>query len=157
MTNSTIMSNQERRRIALIHGDRIGKESVPVAVDLLRRDVGPGIVLEFVDSPWSCDHHLELGPMVPEDALKITSPVDAIFPGAVGGPPCPGPYLDLGSRDYRTTRNPGAQAGVPASLGVRSKRGNAQPSVIAREAAQSPPSRFPRDGRGGWASAQSST
>lgn len=74
-------------RIAVIPGDGIGKEVVPVAVDLLRRateGVAPG--LEFVEFPWGCDYYLATGRMMPEDALETLRPFDAIFLGAIGDP-----------------------------------------------------------------------
>jgi len=76
-----------RFRIAVIPGDGIGKEVVPVAVDLLRRatqGAGPG--LEFVEFPWGCDYYLESGRMMPDDALGTLRPFDAIFLGAIGDP-----------------------------------------------------------------------
>jgi tartrate dehydrogenase/decarboxylase/D-malate dehydrogenase len=74
-------------RIAVIAGDGIGKEVVPVGVDLLRRATAgePG-GLEFVDFPWGCDYYLASGRMMPEDALETLRPFDAIFLGAIGDP-----------------------------------------------------------------------
>jgi tartrate dehydrogenase/decarboxylase/D-malate dehydrogenase len=74
-------------RIAVIAGDGIGKEVVPVGVDLLRRATfGEPRGLEFVDFPWGCDYYLTSGRMMPEDALETLRAFDAIFLGAIGDP-----------------------------------------------------------------------
>jgi tartrate dehydrogenase/decarboxylase/D-malate dehydrogenase len=74
-------------RIAVIPGDGIGKEVVPVAVDLLRTAaVGEPRGLEFVAFPWGCDYYLASGRMMPEDALETLRAFDAIFLGAIGDP-----------------------------------------------------------------------
>jgi tartrate dehydrogenase/decarboxylase / D-malate dehydrogenase len=74
-------------RIAVIPGDGIGKEVVPVAVELLRTaTVGEPRGLEFVDFPWGCDYYLASGRMMPEDALETLRTFDAIFLGAIGDP-----------------------------------------------------------------------
>jgi tartrate dehydrogenase/decarboxylase/D-malate dehydrogenase len=74
-------------RIAVIAGDGIGKEVVPVGVDLLRRaTAGEPRGLEFVDFPWGCDYYLASGRMMPEDALETLRAFDAIFLGAIGDP-----------------------------------------------------------------------
>jgi tartrate dehydrogenase/decarboxylase / D-malate dehydrogenase len=74
-------------RIAVIPGDGIGKEVVPVAVDLLRAaTVGEPRGLEFVDFPWGCDYYLASGRMMPDDALETLRAFDAIFLGAIGDP-----------------------------------------------------------------------
>ena len=77
----------EPLRIAVIAGDGIGKEVVPVGVDLLRRaTAGEQRGLEFVDFPWGCDYYLASGRMMPEDALDTLRAFDAIFLGAIGDP-----------------------------------------------------------------------
>jgi tartrate dehydrogenase/decarboxylase/D-malate dehydrogenase len=74
-------------RIAVIPGDGIGKEVVPVAVELLRSaTLGEKRGLEFVDFPWGCDYYLASGRMMPEDALETLRAFDAIFLGAIGDP-----------------------------------------------------------------------
>ena len=82
------MARAERSfRVAVIPGDGIGQEVVPVAVDLLRRatdGVPPG--LQFTEFPWGCDHYLETGRMMPEDALETLRGFDAVFLGAIGDP-----------------------------------------------------------------------
>ncbi|MFP5342788.1 MAG: tartrate dehydrogenase [Candidatus Limnocylindria bacterium] len=84
--SSPASSHPPRRRIAVIAGDGIGREVVPVAVDVLQAAVGTDVVLDTVDFPWSCDHYLETGSMMPADGLDTLRGFDAIFLGAVGDP-----------------------------------------------------------------------
>src|SRR5262245_2156082 len=75
-------------RIAVIPGDGIGREVVPVGVDVLRAaesTVG-GFRLEMVEFPWSCEYYLEHGRMMPEEGIEQLRSFDAIFLGAVGWP-----------------------------------------------------------------------
>jgi tartrate dehydrogenase/decarboxylase/D-malate dehydrogenase len=82
-----VAGHPETKRIAVIPGDGIGKEVVPVAVDLLGRVTEGGDVrLEFTSFPWGCDHYLETGRMMPEDGLEQLAAFDAIFLGAIGDP-----------------------------------------------------------------------
>ena len=75
------------RRIAVIPGDGIGREGMPVAVDLLRAaTAGGGVELRFDDYPWGCDYYLAEGAMMPADGLDRLKPHDAILLGAVGDP-----------------------------------------------------------------------
>ncbi len=75
-------------RIASIPGDGIGREVVPVAIDLLREVVRRGgrARLEVEEFPWSCDYYLREGRMMPEDGLELLRPFDAVFLGAIGDP-----------------------------------------------------------------------
>lgn len=80
-------SRAEPLRIAVIPGDGIGREVVPVALDLVRRALGPaGPALDSTEFPWGCDFYLETGRMMPEDALETLRRFDAIFLGAIGDP-----------------------------------------------------------------------
>lgn len=73
-------------RIAVIPGDGIGKEVVPVTVELLRRAVRDDAVPDFDEFPWGCDYYLANGEMMPADGLEILRRYDAVFLGAVGDP-----------------------------------------------------------------------
>jgi tartrate dehydrogenase/decarboxylase / D-malate dehydrogenase len=73
-------------RIAVIPGDGVGKEVVPVGLDVLR---ALGVPLTFDELPWGCDFHARTGRMMPEDALAILAGYDAIYLGAVGWPTVP--------------------------------------------------------------------
>jgi tartrate dehydrogenase/decarboxylase/D-malate dehydrogenase len=75
-----------RRRIAVIPGDGIGREVMPVALDAVHAALGSDAELETVEFPWSCDHYLQTGEMMPSDALETLMGFDAIFLGAVGDP-----------------------------------------------------------------------
>ena len=74
-------------RIAVIPGDGIGQEIVPVAVDTVRAAVAfDGVEATFDESPWGCAYYQRQGVMMPEDGLDLLRPYDAIFLGAVGDP-----------------------------------------------------------------------
>ncbi len=76
-----------RYNIAVIAGDGIGREVVPAALAVLH-EAGHrgGFSLECTDFPWGCDHLGRTGQMMPEDALELLRPFDAVFLGAVGSP-----------------------------------------------------------------------
>jgi tartrate dehydrogenase/decarboxylase/D-malate dehydrogenase len=76
-------------RIAVIPGDGIGREVVPVATDLLATvtQLGGHARLVREEFPWGSDFYLREGRMMPEDGLATLRPYDAIFLGAVGDPP----------------------------------------------------------------------
>ena len=76
----------ERRRIAVIAGDGIGREVVPIALDIVRVAARDEVTLDTVELPWSCDFYLETGAMMPADGLETLRGFDAIFLGAVGDP-----------------------------------------------------------------------
>src|SRR5215470_13416477 len=73
-------------RIAVIPGDGVGKEVVPVGLDVLR---ALDVRLTFDELPWGCDYHARTGRMMPEDALGTLAGYDAIYLGAVGWPTVP--------------------------------------------------------------------
>lgn len=70
-------------RIALIPGDGIG---IPVSEAAVRVLSASGAALEAVSFPWSCEHYLQHGAMMPEDGIETLRGFDAIFLGAVGWP-----------------------------------------------------------------------
>ncbi|MCY1666765.1 tartrate dehydrogenase [Rhizobium sp. SL86] len=71
-------------RIALIPGDGIGVPVTEAALAVAAK-VLPGKI-ETVTFPWSCDHYLQTGRMMPEDGIETLRRFDAIFLGAVGWP-----------------------------------------------------------------------
>lgn len=71
-------------RIAAIPGDGVGVDVTEAALAVLER-VLPGR-LEVVRLPWSCDHRLATGAMMPEDGITRLRGFDAILLGAVGWP-----------------------------------------------------------------------
>jgi tartrate dehydrogenase/decarboxylase / D-malate dehydrogenase len=77
-------------RIAVIAGDGIGREVTPAAFEVLEAaGRAHGFALEPTELPWSCDHYVETGRMMPPDALQALAREDAIFLGAVGRPDVP--------------------------------------------------------------------
>uniref|UniRef100_A0AAU2K0G1 D-malate dehydrogenase (decarboxylating) n=1 Tax=Streptomyces sp. NBC_00049 TaxID=2903617 RepID=A0AAU2K0G1_9ACTN len=76
--------------IALIPGDGIGNEVLPAAREILEA-VGRRHALTFTyeQFDWSCERHLRLGSMMPEDGLEQLRRHDAILLGAVGYPGVP--------------------------------------------------------------------
>ena len=72
-------------RIAVIPGDGVGAEISEEAVRVLDAAAeihGFGVETETFD--WSCDRYLELGEMMPEDALETLQAFDSIFLGCIG-------------------------------------------------------------------------
>lgn len=78
-------------RIALIPGDGVGPEVIPVAVAALRAAsrLQSRFTIETADLPWSCAWYLTHGQMMPADGLAILAEFDAILLGAVGYPGVP--------------------------------------------------------------------
>jgi tartrate dehydrogenase/decarboxylase / D-malate dehydrogenase len=77
--------------LAVIPGDGIGREVVPEGVRAMRRagELTDAFSLEVREYPWSCQHYLETGRMMPEDGLQQIADSDAIYLGAVGYPGVP--------------------------------------------------------------------
>jgi tartrate dehydrogenase len=71
--------------IALIPGDGVGGEITDEAVRVLdaAADIH-GFEVSTASYDWSCDRYLELGSMMPENALEILSEFDSIFLGCIG-------------------------------------------------------------------------
>ena len=78
-------------RIAVIPGDGIGKEVVPVGLAAARRalEVAGSQGIETTDLDWSCERYLRQGSMMPSDGLTTIADHDAILFGAVGSPSVP--------------------------------------------------------------------
>jgi tartrate dehydrogenase/decarboxylase/D-malate dehydrogenase len=74
-------------RIAVIAGDGIGREVIPVGIEVIEA-VGAryGFQFEWAHFPWGSDYYFEHGAMMPADALDQLRPMDAIYLGAVGDP-----------------------------------------------------------------------
>jgi len=74
-------------RIAVIAGDGIGQEVIPAAITVLERAAARGgFRFEWRHFPWGSQHYFDRGRMMPEDALELLRPFDAILFGAVGDP-----------------------------------------------------------------------
>ena len=75
------------KRIAVVPGDGIGKEVIPLALEVLRASGAP---LEFTTFDWGADRYLIDGTTVPPDGFgMLARDFDAIFVGALGDPRVP--------------------------------------------------------------------
>ncbi|MGO4855223.1 tartrate dehydrogenase [Phaeovulum sp. W22_SRMD_FR3] len=73
--------------LALIPGDGIGVDVTEAALRVAHAAGARfGFSLETTTFPWSCDHYLTHGMMMPEDGIAQLSGFDAIYLGAVGWP-----------------------------------------------------------------------
>lgn len=77
-------------RIAVIAGDGIGREVVPVGMNVLDA-VGSRFDLSFEwdEFDWSCERYQRTGAMMPDNGLSLIENHDAIYLGAVGYPGVP--------------------------------------------------------------------
>ncbi len=81
---------QNKFRIAVIPGDGIGKEIIPVGQALTDQAAQIcGFSVEWTTFDWSCDRYVEKGAMMPDDAIEQLKQFDAIFLGAIGWPTVP--------------------------------------------------------------------
>lgn len=78
-------------RIAVIPGDGIGKEVVPVGIAVARRalELTGTSTIATTDLDWSCERYARDGSMMPADGMRVLAEHDAIFLGAVGFPGVP--------------------------------------------------------------------
>ncbi len=77
-------------KIAVIPGDGIGKEVIPVGQTVLEAvSKKYGIDITWQEFDWSCETYQQTGRMMPEDGLDQLAPYDAIYLGAVGFPGVP--------------------------------------------------------------------
>ena len=74
--------------IAVIAGDGIGKEVIPVGCDILlaAQEAAGDFELLFDEFPWGTEYYLEHGRMMPPEALDVLAGYDAIYLGAIGFP-----------------------------------------------------------------------
>ncbi|MBI3401589.1 MAG: tartrate dehydrogenase [Acidobacteria bacterium] len=74
-------------RIAVIAGDGIGKEVLPVGVAALEAATrGTDMSLVFTELPWGCEFYSKHGRMMDEDGFEQLAKFDAIYLGALGFP-----------------------------------------------------------------------
>lgn len=78
----------KKLNIAVLPGDGIGKEVVPVSLRVLDTiaDIHGGLKFEYEEYPWSCDYYIEHGKMMPDDGIDRLKDSDAVFLGAIGNP-----------------------------------------------------------------------
>ena len=81
----------KRYTVAVIPGDGVGQEVLPVGVRILERAAraSGSFELEWQEFPWGCAFWQETGRMMPEDGLSLLRGFDAIYLGAVGSPEIP--------------------------------------------------------------------
>jgi len=74
----------KNKRIAIIPGDGIGQEVIPLAVAVIKAS---GAAVEFTEFDWGADRYLRDGTTVPPDGFAMLArDFDAIFAGAFGDP-----------------------------------------------------------------------
>jgi tartrate dehydrogenase/decarboxylase / D-malate dehydrogenase len=74
-------------RIAVIAGDGIGQEVIPVGIKVLEAAGARfGFRFDWTHFPWGSAYFFEHGAMMAADALDQLRPLDAIYLGAVGDP-----------------------------------------------------------------------
>ncbi|MBC7218511.1 MAG: 3-isopropylmalate dehydrogenase [Hadesarchaea archaeon] len=85
-------------KIAVIPGDGVGPEVIREGVKVLRAaaEVAGGVDIDFVEFPYGAEHYLRTGELIPEEALKELSRMDAIYLGALGDPRVPTGVLEQG-------------------------------------------------------------
>ena len=78
-------------KIAVVPGDGIGKEVVPIGLAAARRalEVTGSPPLATTELDWSCERYLRQGSLMPADGLARLAEHDAILFGAVGSPQVP--------------------------------------------------------------------
>jgi len=77
-------------RLAVIAGDGIGKEVLPVGVAALEAAAkGTAASFEFTALPWGSDYYAKHGRMIDDGGLAQLAKFDAIYLGAVGAPNVP--------------------------------------------------------------------
>lgn len=75
-------------KIVALPGDGIGKEIMPLAIEVMNtlvEKVGR-FRLEIEQYPWGCEYYLETGEVMPKDGIRILSQYDAIWFVAAGHP-----------------------------------------------------------------------
>lgn len=74
-------------KIAVIAGDGIGKEVIPLALNVVRATGAP---VAFTAFDWGADRYLKDGTTVPPDGFQMLArDFDAVFVGALGDPRVP--------------------------------------------------------------------
>ncbi|MGC8816272.1 MAG: isocitrate/isopropylmalate dehydrogenase family protein [Candidatus Hadarchaeum sp.] len=85
-------------KIAVIPGDGVGPEVIREGVKVLRAaaDVVGGVEFDFVEFPYGAEHYLRTKELIPEEALRELSQMDAVYLGALGDPRVPTGILEQG-------------------------------------------------------------
>jgi tartrate dehydrogenase/decarboxylase/D-malate dehydrogenase len=76
--------------IAVIAGDGVGSEVIPQGRRVLEKIAKKhSVAFAFQDFDWGTEHFLRWGRMMPQGAVDLLQPCDAIYLGAVGHPRIP--------------------------------------------------------------------
>jgi tartrate dehydrogenase/decarboxylase / D-malate dehydrogenase len=76
--------------IAVIAGDGVGGEVIPQGKRVLEQIAKKhSVTFAFQDFDWGAEHYFRWGRMMPQGAVDLLQPCDAIFLGAVGHPEIP--------------------------------------------------------------------
>ena len=79
-----------RYRIAVVPGDGIGKEVIPVGQTLVNKVADLcGFSIDWHNFDWSCERYTQTGRMMPVDGIEQAKDFDAIYLGAIGWPTVP--------------------------------------------------------------------
>ncbi len=91
MPNIPLRNGGPQARIAVIPGDGIGREVIPVAVQVIRAATAKrNRPLEFVEFDWGADKYLRENVSLPQGAVEmLRDEFDAILFGALGDPRVP--------------------------------------------------------------------
>src|SRR6266852_7638819 len=77
----------QKKKVAVVPGDGIGKEVIAAAVGVIRAVKAP---VEMTEFDWSADRYLKDGTTIPEDGFAMLArDFDAILLGAFGDPRVP--------------------------------------------------------------------
>ena len=77
----------DRKKIAVVPGDGIGKEVIAEALKVVRASGAPA---DFTEFDWSADRYLRDGTTIPNDGFQMLArDFDAILAGALGDPRVP--------------------------------------------------------------------
>jgi 3-isopropylmalate dehydrogenase len=79
---SVIFSPVSTKKVAVLAGDGIGREVIPLAMEIVRAS---GAAVEFTEFDWGADRYLHDGTTVPPDGFAVLArDFDAILAGAFG-------------------------------------------------------------------------
>ncbi len=105
-------------RVAVIPGDGIGQEVMPVALRVLQSVAASesNLRLDLEEFEWSSRYYLDHGQMMPDNALDILRSHDAVFLGAMGAPDLVPDHISLWGSIIRIRR------GLNQTVNVRPAR-----------------------------------
>src|SRR3954453_20101323 len=84
-----VFNVNDKKRIAVVPGDGIGKEVIPAALKVVNATAA-GKQIDFTEFDWSADRYLKDGTTIPADGFAMLDrDFDAIFVGALGDPRVP--------------------------------------------------------------------